>query len=113
MKGEERWIWIDSENVFPYYKDCDKGSKSQMFTESEIITDWFIVDYAFFRTKTVFHQYEKYLLIGLTGENLEYQQNAISYQKKAIDELKENDDIIEYIYFLDKAYDEYKKINIK
>jgi hypothetical protein len=110
MKGEERWIWIDSENVFPYYVDCNEGSKSQMFTESEIINDWFTIDYSFFRTKTVFNQYEKYLSIELSVENQEYLDNAIFYQRKAVYELAENDDLFEYIYYLDKSYDEYKKI---
>jgi len=112
MKGEERWIWVANEKVYPYYVDCDEGSKSQMFNESEITTDSFTADYAFFRTQSVFHQYEKYLGMNLTGENLEHLQDAISYQKQATSELQENDDINEYIYFIDKAYDEYKEIDI-
>lgn len=112
MKGEERWIWINTENVYPYYVDCDEGSKSQMFNESEITTDSFTADYAFFRTHNVFHQYEKYLKMNLTGENLGHLQDAISYQKQATSKLQENDDIDEYIYFIDKAYDEYKDIDI-
>jgi len=112
MKGEERWIWIDTENVYPYYVDCDEGSKSQMFTESEITVDSFTANYAFFRTQNVYNQYEKYLKMNLTGENLEHLQDAISYQKQATSKLQENDDINEYIYFIDKAYDEYKEIDI-
>lgn len=112
MKGEERWIWIDAENIYPYYVDCDEGSKSQMFNESEIITDSFTADYALFRTQSVFHQYEKYLKMNLTGDNLGHLQDAISFQKQATSELQENDDINEYIYFIDKAYDEYKEIDI-
>ncbi len=112
MKGEERWIWIDAENVYPYYVDCDEGSKSQMFNESEITADSFTADYAFFRTQNVFRQYEKYLKMNLTGENLGHLQDAISFQKQATSELQENDDINEYIYFIDKAYDEYKDIDI-
>ncbi|MEA3458248.1 MAG: transglutaminase-like domain-containing protein [Candidatus Thermoplasmatota archaeon] len=112
MKGEERWIWVSTENVYPYYVDCNEGSKSQMFNESEITTDPFTADYAFFRTQSVFHQYEKYLKMNLTGENLGHLQDAISFQKQATSELQENDDINEYIYFIDKAYDEYKGIDI-
>ena len=112
MKGEERWIWVANEKVYPYYVDCDEGSKSQMFNESKITTDSFTADYAFFRTQSVFHQYEKYLGMNLTGENLEHLQGAISYQKQATSELQENDDINEYIYFIDKAYDKYKEIDI-
>ena len=57
-------------------------------------------------------EYEKYLKMNLTGENLEHLQDAISYQKQATSELQENDDINEYIYLIDKAYDEYKDIDI-
>jgi len=112
MKGEECWLWIDNENVFPYYVDCKKGSKSQMFSESEVTTDSFTADYAFFLTQMVFHQYQQYLGMNLTGENLEHFQNAVSYQKQAIDELIDSGDPDEYIYFIDKAYDEYKEIDL-
>ena len=53
---------------------------------------------------------EKYLSIELSVENQEYLDNAIFYQRKAVYELAENDDLFEYIYYLDKSYDEYKKI---
>jgi len=112
MSGEERWLWIDDENVFPYYVDCDNGSKSKMFSENEIMTDSFTADYAFFLTQTVFHQYEKHLGKNLSGENLEHFQDGLHYQKQAVDELSRSDDVNKYVYFLDKAYDEYKEIII-
>ena len=56
MKGEERWLWIENENVQPYYVDCKTGSKSKMFYEGEVETDSFTADYAFLLTQLVFHQ---------------------------------------------------------
>ncbi|MCK5300728.1 MAG: transglutaminase domain-containing protein, partial [Thermoplasmatales archaeon] len=110
MKGEEQWLWIDNENIYPYYIDCDEGSKSQMFSENQITTNSFTADYAFFITQSVFHQYRKYLGENLNEQNLLHLDNAIDNQKKGINEFKENQDINEYIYHMDKAYDEYKQI---
>jgi len=110
MKGEERWLWIDNENIIPYYIDCNEGSRSQMFIENKITSNSFTSDYAFFITQCVFHQYKKYLGEDLNEQNLLHLNKAINNQKQAINELKENKDINEYIYFMDKSYDEYKQI---
>jgi hypothetical protein len=112
MKGEERWLWINNENIIPYYIDCDDGSKSQMFNENQITTNSFTADYAFFITKCVFNQYQKYLGKNLNEQNLNHLNNAIYNQKKGIIEFKENKNINEYIFYLDKAYDEYKQIDL-
>lgn len=112
MTGEERWLWIDNDHVSPYYVDCDEGSKSQMFSESEVTTDSFTADYAFLLTQMVFHQYEQYLGLNLTGENLLHFQNATSYQKQAMNKLIETEDPNEYIFYMDIAFDEYKEIDI-
>lgn len=112
MKGEERWIWIDTDRVQPYYVDCDEGSKSQMFQEMMLTVDSFSAEYSFFRTRNVFHQYEKFFGMNLSSENTEHLQQAIHYQKQAITKLIETEDIHEYIYFIEKAFDEYKAIDI-
>jgi hypothetical protein len=112
MTGEERWIWIDNEQISPYYVDCDTGSKSQMFSEGVLTTDAFTGNYAFRLTQNVFHQYQIYLGMNLSGENQQHQENAISYQQQGITELKTTQDIDNYIFYLDKAFDEYKEINI-
>jgi len=112
MTGEERWLWIDNDHVSPYYVDCDEGSKSQMFSESEVTTDSFTADYAFLLTQIVFHQYEQYLGMNLTGENLLHFQKAVCYQKQAMEELIETTDPNEYIFYMDLAFDEYKEIDI-
>ena len=112
MTGEERWLWIDNDHVSPYYVDCDEGSKSQMFSESEVTTDSFTADYAFLLTQMVFHQYEQYLGMNLTGENQDHFQNATIYQKQAMEKLIETDDVNDYIYYMDSAFDEYKEIEL-
>jgi len=110
MRGEERWLWIDNDQVTPWYEDCNAGSKSQMFTEGSITTTDETVNHAFVLSKTVFSLYQKYLGGNLSGVNLSYFENATYYQEKAIEEFT-NWDIIDYIIYMDKAYDEYMKIN--
>jgi hypothetical protein len=110
MKGEERWLWIDTNNVFPYYVDCKSGSKSQMFSEAVVSIDPLTADYAFVLTKIVFRLYQKYLGENLTDENLQHFQNASIYQKDAIITLKGNN-AEGYISLLNRAYDEYKEID--
>jgi hypothetical protein len=110
MKGEERWLWIDNEDVSPYYVDCNTGSKSQMFTETNVSTDQMIADYAFVLTQMVFRQYQGFLGMNFTGENQEHFQNAIMYQQQAILTLKQSQDLDGYLTFLNMAYDEYQDI---
>ncbi|UCD13985.1 MAG: transglutaminase domain-containing protein [Thermoplasmatales archaeon] len=109
MKGEERWMWIDNENIYPYYLDCKTGSKSQMFYEGNIETNAFTADYAFLLTHMVYHQYEKYLGVNLTGENLGHLQNATTFHLKAIAEFQQSN-IQTYIDNMYLAYYEYLKI---
>jgi hypothetical protein len=112
MTCEERWIWFNNENIYPIYIDCNQGSKSQMFSENIIEIDNFIANYSFLLTRKVFHQYEKFLGFELEGEDLQHLQTAIFFQKEAIKKLDKNSDIYDYMFFLDKSYDEYKKINV-
>ena len=112
MKGVEKWIWIDNENVHPYYVDCDEGSKSQMFYERNLTIDSSLADVTFNKTKNVFIFYQCNLGLNLTGENLLHFQNATSYQKQAVSELIGSDDPDEYIYYIDKAIDEYNEIDL-
>lgn len=112
MKGEERWLWIDKEHVKPYYVDCDKGSKSQMFTEGEISVSNAEADYAFQLTENVFSHYEQFLGVNLSGDNLIHFNNAFTAQKNAIFELKDDSDVAKYIEGMFYALDEYGKIMI-
>ena len=75
-------------------------------------TNSFTADYAFFITESVFHQYKKFLGQNLVEQNLLHFNYAISNQLKAINNFKNYNDINEYIYYMDKAYDEYKQIEI-
>lgn len=110
MKGEERWLWIDTEDVFPYYVDCDQGSKSRMFTEARVSTDETVASYAFVLTEVVFRQYQRYFGMNLTQENQQHLENALAYQKQAIQELKQFLNLEGYISHLNMAYDEYQDI---
>ena len=112
MKGEERWLWIDNNNVSPYYVDCKSGSKSQMFSEAVVSIDPLTVDYAFVLTQMAFRLYQKYLGENLTDENLQYFQNAVAYQKQAILSFKQSQDPDGYLYYMNRAYNEYEKISI-
>jgi hypothetical protein len=112
MKGEERWIWISNDNVTPKYIDCETASRSQMFTESILDLNSFVSDYMFFRTQNVFSQYQKYLGMDLSSENQGYLENAIAFQIQAVHSLNDTEDVNEYVYFIEKAFDEYKKINL-
>jgi hypothetical protein len=111
MKGEERWIWIDTNKVIPYYIDCDTGSKSQMFTETTLETSEFNADYTFFRVQNVFYQYEKFLNKDLIESDEVYLETAIINQIEACNRLVETNNINEFVFFIEKAFDEYKKIN--
>ncbi len=91
MKGEERWLWIDNEHVSPYYVDCKGGSKSQMFTESDVFVNESIATTLVSLSKTVFHSYEHYLGMNLSFENQKHFQNATSYQRSANSAFKQSD----------------------
>ena len=110
MKGEERWIWINNEHVKPYYVDCKQGSKSQMFQENILSVQPFAADYAFFRTQNVFNQYEKYLGSPLSTDNELHLQQAIQFQLQACNTLADTGNINDYVFYIEKAYDEYKSI---
>ena len=83
-----------------------------MHNDTGITTNSFTADYAFFISECVSYQYRKFLGKNLTSQNLIHFNNAINHQKNAINEFKHSENILEYIYFMDKAYYEYKQINI-
>ena len=110
MKGEERWLWIDNDNIKPVYIDCNKGSKSQMFYEGNIEVDEFSADYAFLLAHLVYYQYEKYVGENLTGQNQIYFQNALVFHKSALDSFKQSN-LNSYLDNMYLAYQEYLKIS--
>lgn len=112
MKSLEKWIWIDNENIKPYYKDCKEGSKIKSFAENAMTIDLNIVNDTVKKTQSVFNNFQYYLKKDLKGNNLEYFKNAQSYISKAISELKKSDDAFGYIYYMDYALTEFNKIRI-
>jgi hypothetical protein len=113
MKGEERWFWIDNEDVVPYYVDCKIGSKSQMFTETNLSADSTTASYAFVLTQIIFRYYQRYFGMNLTEQNQAHFKNATMHQKQAILSLKQSANLNEYLTFLNMAYTEYQKIEIE
>jgi len=111
MKGEENWLWINNENVLPYYVDCREGSKSKMFVEREVTTCSSTADEAFLWTQMTFSKYQKYLGMTLAGENLSYFENAVAFQNDAVNSLK-NGNSLEYYYHIQRASEEYNKITV-
>ena len=112
MKGIESWLWIDNEFIKPYYKDLDEGSKSRGFSDNEMIVNSFDANWTVTLTKEVFANFEYYLGISLTGENLDYFTNATGFQKKAIDLFKNSIDPYGYLWYMYLANEEYNKIQI-
>ena len=110
MTSEERWLWLTTPDVQPYYLDCDNGSKSRMFQEGVITTDTFTADYAHFLTHFAFRYYEKYLGTNLTGLDLIHYQNATTLQHMALQTFQFHQDINEYIVLMIHAIDEYQEI---
>ena len=111
MKGEERWIWVENENIYPYYVNCDEGSKSQMFRENIVLINESIINNIFSDTQTTFLKYQHFLGCNLTGDNLTYFSNAVNYQYNAIQSMK-NSNVSSYIHFIGLADKEYDKISI-
>jgi hypothetical protein len=81
-----------------------------MFSESVVNTHSFAADYTFFRTQNVFTQYEKFLNMDLSIEDESLVSNAITFQIQACRSLVETGDLNEFIFFIEKAYDQYKDI---
>ena len=76
------------------------------------LTDQLTANYAFVLTQIVFRQYQKYLGVNFSGENLQHFQNAVSYQKQAILALKQSQEPEGYLDFMNLAYTEYEEISI-
>ena len=111
MKGEECWMWLSTENVRPYYVDCDQASKSQMFSEKIISTPTIVSDACFDWTRYCFRKYQQFLGTNLSIENQICFEDAVFFQKSAINCFK-SDDVLGYYYFVQRASEEYDKISV-
>jgi hypothetical protein len=104
--GLHRWYWISNENI----TSGVIGSMMHNTLENEIVTDPDTANETFNFTRTVYKLYEYYTQIDLEGDNLVHFQNAVSYQKDAVFELGESDNLFDYTSFLEKAKYEYEQI---
>ena len=112
MTGVENYIWINNESVEPYYKDLNEGSKTRMINENEITVDSFDANITIGITKEAYSNFEYYTNMDLTGENLDYFNSAVSYQKTAVNILKNDVDPFGYYTYMHLANLEYDKISI-
>jgi len=112
MTGVEQWFWIDNNVIKPYYKDLKEGSKVNMFPENNLLTNTTIAFSAMNVTENVFSFYQQYLGKNLTAENLNHFQNALGYQKQAIESLKQSDDPSGYLNYMNLALTEFVEITI-
>ena len=112
MNFIEKWFWIENEAVKPYYKDLKEGSKTRGYKESEVFTNPLVGNDALKLTIEVFNDFEYYLSLDLFGENKGHFDNATSYQSQAVYTFKGAVDPFGYIYYLNKAREEYDKIDM-
>jgi len=103
MKGLERWLWIDNENIKPYYIDCKEGSRIKSFNENTVNVDLNVANDTISLTSNVFSKYHNFLGSNLNGSNLAYFQNAENYILQAIDELDSSNDSFGYFYYMSYA----------
>jgi len=112
MKCLESWMWIDNENVKPYYVDCKEGSKMKSFAENTVTVDLAVANDTTDLTSIVFNKYQNYLSMELEGENLIHFENAVDYIEQAIAELDSSTDSFGYIYYMTYANEELDQLNI-
>ena len=112
MKGLESWMWIDNENVKPYYVDLKEGSKMKSFEENTVTVDLNVANDTVDLTSIVSNKYQNYLGMELNGENLIHFKNAVGYIEQAIAELDSSTDSFGYIYYMTYANEELDQINI-
>jgi transglutaminase-like putative cysteine protease len=112
MKSLERWLWIDNENIKPYYKDCKEGSKIKSFDENSVTVDLNVANETIDLTSIVFNKYQQFLNANLTDQNLADFETGKQHIENAISELGSSNDAFGYIYYLNKANDEFDSIII-
>ena len=111
MKGEERWLWTDTDAIQPYYKDCDEGSKSQMFPEGAIQDSYWNISLAMALSAYVFNDYQKYLGMNLSGINAQYFTNATYHQRLALEAFQQ-EQLETYRSHVHHAYTNYSAIEL-
>lgn len=113
MKSLERWMWIDNENIRPYYNKLKEGStRIKSFAENAVNIDLNIANETINLTKIFFNKYQQLLNFNMTGENLINFKIGTNYIENAISELSSSDDAFGYIYYINKANNVFDSIII-
>jgi len=110
MTGVERWFWIDNNDITPYYKDLNEGSKINMFPEKNLTTNITTALTTMNVTRTVYQLYQINLGKNLSEENLDHFLAAVAYQEQAIASFIVAEDPLNYLSFMDLALEEYGEI---
>jgi len=110
MTGVERWFWIDNNDITPYYKDLNEGSKVNMFPEKNLTTNITTALTTMNVTRTVYQLYQINLGKNLSEENLDHFLAAVAYQEQAIASFIVAEDPLNYLSFMDLALEEYGEI---
>jgi hypothetical protein len=113
MKSLERWMWFDNNNITPYYNRLKEGStRIKSFAKNTVNIDLNVANETIDLTKIVFNKYQDLLKANLIGDNLINFVTGKKFIEKAISELSSSDDAFGYIYYINKAIDEFNSINI-
>ncbi len=113
MKSVERWMWFDNNNITPYYNRLKEGStRIKSFAKNTVNIDLNVANETIDLTKIVYNKYQYLLKANLIGDNLINFENGKKFIENAISELSSSDDAFGYIYYINKANDDFNSINI-
>jgi hypothetical protein len=102
MRGEERWMWYNEDILKPYFFDCDIGSKSQMFTENNILLNESTAKQLLNDTHYLFSLYQRFLAEEVQGSDQDHFNNATNYLYQAGQKFKQGN-VEEYELYLELA----------
>ncbi len=104
MSGEERWLWIDSEDVVPYYVDCSYGSsRSQMFSELVLSVNRSEADELLNLSRDVFGLYEVLLGRNLNAAQHAFFDSGLYYMQLGLESLLEDEDVDLFMLYWQSA----------
>lgn len=104
MSGEERWFWLDSDDVVPYYVDCSYGSsRSQMFSENVLSLDGVLVDEVMNLSSSVFGSYEELLGRDLNAAQYAFFDSGMYYMQLGLQSLLEDEDVELFVLYWESA----------
>ncbi len=104
MSGEERWLWIDSDSVVPYYVDCSYGSsRSQMFSELVLSLNRSEADELLNLSGDVFGLYEELLGRDLNAAQHAFFDSGLYYMQLGLESLLEDEDVDLFMLYWQSA----------